>query len=206
MLNFTAGTDADGNNHEWDDDDAPDWTEWHNQLKNHLNLNEKFFLQSTDEASEFRNVCLFFFPVVVSRNRWWIEAFNEKWDEEVDNGRDPNDAGDYNFLLNESTNHADAEAAAKFNAASPLAHYNVEVKLRLDNAVTSPRPAGTTSLEVGNQASPLWVARYIYGSNPAGAAATGGTAFTAADLNWIRDWVRTQLGDNSFVIKNRIDF
>ncbi|MBU8922344.1 MAG: hypothetical protein KOO63_11060 [Bacteroidales bacterium] len=99
------------------------------------------------------------------------------------------------------------------------AHYVVTV--RISNNTIVPEPGPATELEVGNYSSRKWIARYMFGQD---ATWTGAAVpfhsrdesqpgvnrkvknvvdapFKLADLNFIRDWLRTELGDNSFVLK-----
>jgi len=95
---------------------------------------------------------------------------------------------------------------AKQGGAINAAHYRIILERNNTNGVTSPRPAGTVVLTVGNKSSQRWVARYMYGADGGGTDTSTVTRIGAADLNWLRDWVRNQLGDNSFVIKEALDF
>jgi len=69
------------------------------------------------------------------------------------------------------------------------------------------RVDGATTLNVGNQTSPLWIARYMLGQDPANGAAVNVPAAPRAeiqknDLIFIRDWVRTETGDATFTLKD----
>ena len=141
-------------------------------------LNGRYYLEGTN--ADFKKTYLYFFPVVLD-------------------------------LKSLST----AAKPADFSKA----HY--VIKVLKSNNTRVPEPASATELEVGNYVSRKWIARYMFGQDAtwAGAAVpyhsrdesqpgvnrkvmnVTDTPFKLTDFDFIRDWLRTELGDNSFVLK-----
>jgi hypothetical protein len=188
-MDFPSGTDASGTAHTWGDPGEPKDSIWLSKLKKELTLNERFYLQSTRATQHFRNTCLFFFPVVL--DEYWVR----------DHASKPVNQGGMNLSGAALTTH--------MTNAENAAHYKLEVELNHSTSVTR---TAASELEVGSHASQRWVARYILGAH-GGLNADGnsvnaplGAKIEKGDLTWIRNWLRTQLNDNTFEIKERIDF
>lgn len=86
-------------------------------------------------------------------------------------------------------------------------HYTFRVTLN-STADIAARAAGATTLNVGSDVSPLWIARYILGHDPdpPGTASNaplwpGPAPISKNDLLFLRDWIRAQLADATFDFK-----
>ncbi|MCU0638764.1 MAG: hypothetical protein MUF59_02695 [Candidatus Krumholzibacteria bacterium] len=166
----------------WAAGTAPDKGVWMSAVSSYIKdkLNGRFYLEGNN--ADFKRTYLFFFPICLD---------------------------------------LDALAKAGKPADYTKAHYTIRVIYNDNEKV--PEPATATELEAGNDVSREWIARYLFGQDAAwtGAAApyhstdesqpavnkkvrnigTGtAVAFQATDMDFIRDWLRTQLGDNSFTL------
>jgi hypothetical protein len=165
---------------DWSSGAAPDKDVWMDALRSYIQnkLNGRFYLEGNN--ADFKRTYLFFFPICLD---------------------------------------LDGKATAAQPADYTKAHYTIRVIYNNNDKV--PEPTSGTELEAGNDVSREWIARYLFGQDAAwtGAAAPyhsvdesqpavnkkvrniGGAtvvAFQANDLNFIRDWLRNELGDNSF--------
>jgi len=90
------------------------------------------------------------------------------------------------------------------------AHYVIEVAYNDTDKIES-RATSTTNLKVGNKIYKRWLANYILGRDPKRKAAANipapavaGATIKKEDLKFIRDWIRTQLGDATFTVKDAV--
>jgi hypothetical protein len=167
---------------DWSSGGAPNKAAWMNAVRNYIKnkLNGRFYLQGNN--ADFKKTYLFFFPLCID---------------------------------------LDGKATGSKPADYTKAHYTVRVTYNNNDKV--PKPATATDIRVGNNVSRSWLARYLFGQDASwtGAATayhdtdesqpavnkivrslgTGtAVAFQASDLEFIRDWLRTELGDNSFAL------
>jgi len=92
------------------------------------------------------------------------------------------------------------------SAPDPDSNYDVEVTLDDSSSIT-----GRTgkSVKVGNEVNKHWVANYILGDDDGAVAAffkwtLGLWSLGASELKFARDWMRTELGDNSIDIESSL--
>lgn len=92
----------------------------------------------------------------------------------------------------------------RIGVPSSVTHYDIRVVLRDDAKITL---RNGKSLEVGNDTSKVWVANYLLGKDDGATEATitlipAGQRAKITDLTFLRDFVRQELGNNSFDIKD----
>ena len=104
----------------------------------------------------------------------------------------------------------DCAAMSNPAQARSKAHYTVEVTYNDTDKIES-RVASPTALKAGNKVNKRWLANYFLGRDPKRGVAVnipapvgGGTSITKDDLKFIRKWIRDELGDNTFTVKDAV--
>lgn len=87
------------------------------------------------------------------------------------------------------------------------AHFTITVVLRHDAKISK---HANGSLEVGNDTSKVWIVNYLLGKDDGATEATTALNPTdkrlkTEDLTFLRDWVRQQLGNNSYEYSKEIE-
>ncbi len=95
-------------------------------------------------------------------------------------------------------------ALGRINIASSVTHYDIRVVLRDDAKITK---RDGKSLEVGNDTSKVWVANYVLGKDDGATEATitlmpADKRVKITDLTFLRDFIRSELGNTNFDIKD----
>jgi hypothetical protein len=104
----------------------------------------------------------------------------------------------------------DCAAMSNPAQARSKAHYTVEATYNDTDKIES-RVASPTALKAGNKVNKRWLANYFLGRDPKRGVAVnipapvgGGTSITKDDLKFIRKWIRDELGDNTFTVKDAV--